>query len=259
MSIEAMNAIAKLHIEPSGRKFVAMALANFADEAWACFPSVRKISEWTALSDKAVRDHLASLETDGFLVRERVRREDGTLGVYRYFIQRQISPVADFASGENFHSPAAKTTAHNHQLEPSIKPSKTRGTRLPANWQPSQAELDFALDTGWEREHVLIEVAKFRDYWIAQPGQKGVKLDWPATWRNWVRRSLPSNRTQPVKEHRNASFIKALAELTRDDAANHASRQQPYGSPATADAGLPDRGNGRTIELNPRSSQWRDF
>jgi hypothetical protein len=27
----------------------------------------------------------------------------------------------------------------------------------------------------------------FRDYWIAQPGQKGVKADWFATWRNWCR------------------------------------------------------------------------
>jgi len=28
---------------------------------------------------------------------------------------------------------------------------------------------------------------QFKDYWIAQGGQKGVKLDWDATWRNWVR------------------------------------------------------------------------
>jgi len=28
----------------------------------------------------------------------------------------------------------------------------------------------------------------FVDYWIAQPGQRGVKLDWEATWRNWMRR-----------------------------------------------------------------------
>ena len=27
----------------------------------------------------------------------------------------------------------------------------------------------------------------FRDYWVAQPGQKGRKADWEATWRNWVR------------------------------------------------------------------------
>ena len=28
---------------------------------------------------------------------------------------------------------------------------------------------------------------QFKDYWIAQGGQKGAKLDWFATWRNWVR------------------------------------------------------------------------
>jgi hypothetical protein len=28
----------------------------------------------------------------------------------------------------------------------------------------------------------------FCDYWRAQPGQRGVKVDWPATWRNWMRR-----------------------------------------------------------------------
>jgi uncharacterized protein YdaU (DUF1376 family) len=31
--------------------------------------------------------------------------------------------------------------------------------------------------------------ATFRDYWVAQPGAKGCKLDWDATWRNWVRNS----------------------------------------------------------------------
>jgi len=28
---------------------------------------------------------------------------------------------------------------------------------------------------------------QFKDYWVAQGGQKGAKLDWTATWRNWVR------------------------------------------------------------------------
>ena len=27
----------------------------------------------------------------------------------------------------------------------------------------------------------------FKDYWSAKPGKDGVKLDWFATWRNWVR------------------------------------------------------------------------
>ena len=33
----------------------------------------------------------------------------------------------------------------------------------------------------------LMTFNKFQDYWISQAGQKGVKLDWFATWRNWVR------------------------------------------------------------------------
>jgi uncharacterized protein YdaU (DUF1376 family) len=36
---------------------------------------------------------------------------------------------------------------------------------------------------------------QFRDYWIAQGGQKGTKLDWFATWRNWVR----SQRVESVR------------------------------------------------------------
>lgn len=62
-----------------------------------------------------------------------------------------------------------------------------RGTRLPNNWVPNQ-EL-----VGWSKaERPDLDLRKvlmeFRDYWSALPGQKGVKLDWDATWRNWVRK-----------------------------------------------------------------------
>ena len=29
---------------------------------------------------------------------------------------------------------------------------------------------------------------QFADFWAGVPGQRGVKLDWDGTWRNWVRR-----------------------------------------------------------------------
>jgi hypothetical protein len=31
------------------------------------------------------------------------------------------------------------------------------------------------------------ETERFKDHFRAAPGQKGVKLDWLATWRNWMR------------------------------------------------------------------------
>lgn len=47
----------------------------------------------------------------------------------------------------------------------------------------------FAESLGLHNGRAIAELEKFRDYWAALPGQKGVKTDWPATWRNWVRRA----------------------------------------------------------------------
>ena len=50
------------------------------------------------------------------------------------------------------------------------------------------------------------EHAQFTDWWTAKPGKEGRKLDWPATWRNWMRtaekrsqpRTRPGQRPQAV-------------------------------------------------------------
>lgn len=42
----------------------------------------------------------------------------------------------------------------------------------------------------------------FHDYWISIPGAKGVKLDWFATWRNWVRSQNANQKQQPQKPQR---------------------------------------------------------
>lgn len=70
-----------------------------------------------------------------------------------------------------------------------------KGSRLPERWVPFPADEAFARDLGLDVDRVT---DTFRDYWRAQPGQKGVKLDWSATWRNWCRRDAerpPPKRT----------------------------------------------------------------
>lgn len=61
-----------------------------------------------------------------------------------------------------------------------------RASRLPQDWQPNDRMLAFC-----ENERPDLNPADvadtFRDYWHSQAGQKGVKADWEATWRNWVR------------------------------------------------------------------------
>ncbi len=73
-----------------------------------------------------------------------------------------------------------------HPPKARSKAESTSATRLPADWEPSDVDLDFCELT--RPELTAKEVAlRYRDYWIAQPGMKGRKADWPATWRNWVR------------------------------------------------------------------------
>jgi uncharacterized protein YdaU (DUF1376 family) len=92
------------------------------------------------------------------------------------------------------------------EKEPSYEGSKkkrevsSKGTRLPEDWLPSETMIEDALAIGEKlnihflRKELEDEADRFRDYWIAQPGAKGIKLDWPATWRNWIRRAAPNIR-----------------------------------------------------------------
>lgn len=89
--------------------------------------------------------------------------------------------------------------------EPSVKAPRVLGSRLPADWQPTPDELRWAIDARPDIEANL-EIERFRDYWIAQPGQKGVKVDWTATWRNWIRNAMPGRgNSRPPAPTTNAS------------------------------------------------------
>ena len=49
--------------------------------------------------------------------------------------------------------------------------------------------IDWAIkEFGWGEKKVISIGEEFTDYWIAVSGQKAIKLDWLATWRNWCRK-----------------------------------------------------------------------
>ena len=66
---------------------------------------------------------------------------------------------------------------------------KKRGTRIKDDWVLPKDWGEWALAEGWPENAIRLEAQKFHDHWKAAPGQKGVKLDWQATWRNWMRNS----------------------------------------------------------------------
>jgi hypothetical protein len=83
-----------------------------------------------------------------------------------------------------YHIP--QTTNHiPDSLRSSGADAKKRGTRLPADFRITDEMRQ------WAREKAprcgASDHEAFVDHFTAAPGAKGVKLDWVATWRNWMR------------------------------------------------------------------------
>lgn len=89
-------------------------------------------------------------------------------------------------------APATATTS-----KPSKRTRAARGTRLPDGWQPDQALADWTKVNAPAAANAL-EVERFRDYWQSLSGQRAIRADWAATWRNWARR-CQEQHTQPSR------------------------------------------------------------
>ena len=78
---------------------------------------------------------------------------------------------------------ATQDTRHNTQ-DTVLKPQ--RGSRLAKDFLFTGEWLAFCKEQRPDLQPVQT-FEQFKDYWCAKPGKDGVKLDWFATWRNWVR------------------------------------------------------------------------
>jgi hypothetical protein len=104
------------------------------------------------------------------------------------------------------------------------KKENKRGSRLAQDFVLSKEWIEFCVSQRPDL-HPAQTFDQFKDYWTAQAGQKGVKLDWDATWRNWVRSTYAPKRnpadivrfTVPSKNEPDPELekIKADAKTTR--------------------------------------------
>ena len=71
-------------------------------------------------------------------------------------------------------------------LNTKTKPSTKKACRIPEDFipQPEHYELGKSLGINCE-----MEFQRFRDYYLGIAGSKGIKLEWTATLRNWLRNS----------------------------------------------------------------------
>lgn len=216
-------------------------------------PSLTTLAEMTGLAKSAVAEWLNALEDAGWVKRirgaSRTARTIYALLVGGQTAARRPRPcppdgqakdpdVSEFGSPHSGLVRTADKQASPHsgqelvrqedaacppsgpaslRVSPTEKPTpetpkSRRGTRIPADFHATAEMIE------WAREHTpnvgARETEAFIDYWRAVSGQRGVKLDWPATWRNWMR------KTQSDFERHNG----------------RAGRHQPYRNPADPSA-----------------------
>jgi uncharacterized protein YdaU (DUF1376 family) len=138
------------------------------------------LNEFFELSSEGYKNHRADLEIASYHEYMAKQKANGSKGGRPK--KTQTKPTANPDLTQN--NLKQETTNINHKTI--IKAQ--RGSRLPQDWVLTKSLGEWAQT---ERPDLNIrQVAEqFKDYWIAQAGQKGVKLDWAATWRNWVRNS----------------------------------------------------------------------
>lgn len=136
MSNEAIDWAIKREITRNApRKLILLLLANRANDAWECWPSVRLLAEESGLSAGQVRDHLQALEEeDGLIKRVCWQREDGGLGANGYLLgeDAQLTPYSFTRRGSGRvrpggypstrTSPTRVRPVKNPQEKPTVKP-----------------------------------------------------------------------------------------------------------------------------------------
>lgn len=110
---------------------------------------------------------------------------------------------------ENIDTPQANASSRieenriEDKRETIVSPKNdTKGSRLKADWQLPKPWGDWAGEQGLNPIIIQREADRFKDYWLGVPGAKGVKSDWAATWRNWMRKRI--DEAKPVPKNKNA-------------------------------------------------------
>ena len=139
---------------------------------------------------KTVLDEFFDLTEDGF----KNFRAENEIAEYRKFIEKQ---KANGSKGGRPKKSHRKPTANPTQTQnnPNQEPITTNQEPIVKATKGSRLSTNFDLPDTWtefcQTERPDLNPQKvfdsFKDYWVAKAGNQGVKLDWQATWRNWVR------------------------------------------------------------------------
>ena len=222
MSIRMISAAIDLDLPPSDKLILILLANNANDETGDCFPSQSYLAKRSGLSRGHVNRIIKGLEVVRLVDIIPQYRDDGGRRSNRYRLNINVTGggvttdhiPCDEVTQNPVTTDDSLTVISNHQK----KQREARGTRLEEDWVLPEAWKGWAKS---ERPDLHIDTVAncFKDHWISVSGVRGLKRQWFATWRNWIRR-------EPIVGERKFSNGRPpWANLPRDDdkLPNHAS------------------------------------
>jgi len=197
-------------------------LVCVASENGGTLPPHADLAVEFRVSGKVMTDILDALVASGLLDHTEAGIRPHNWNVLQYVSDSSSNRVKQFRERQRNVSVTPSETETEADTEKTSPPNggegapangAKHGSRLPSDWKPTTDDRDFASDHGLDPDTTA---ATFCDYWHAQPGARGRKVDWSATWRNWCRRDSgkPQDRqgVRPVRPAAgNDAFYQRLA------------------------------------------------
>lgn len=151
---------------------------------------------WHWGSDKRVRTFLSVLEREN-MIETKTDAGKTQISVCNYSRYQDGGRTEDAAGTQPGRTEDALKTPVHQDTNTSLRSVNKRGTRLPDDFE---ADFDVAAKQGFNRSQAEFEFEKFKDYWNAKSGKDATKLDWPATWRNWIRNAQRPRGDRPTQQ-----------------------------------------------------------
>jgi hypothetical protein len=208
MSIEAVATVLN-HSKARGRaKLVLIGIANHLGDQGA-WPSISTLARYANASERSVKRDIQELMNLGELqVDLQSAPMNSQYKTNLYWITIDSGVTAQVSRGDN-SGKSGVTPVGTQNININHKETKRTATRIPEDFWPSKELLK------WQAEHFeevdwKLETHKFVDYWSSISGGKGMKTDWQATWRNWIRNNKKPKRTSRQDENKKAirEFLK---------------------------------------------------
>ncbi len=113
---------------------------------------------------------------------------------YTPVIVDDTSVIVDDTNNKSFNNLSnnkknkTKKVIADLETEP-IPKQKKIASRLDENWQPTQANLDYAKLKGVPDGRIEHEIEGFKDYWLSK-AKSNTSVDWSRNWQTWCRNAV---------------------------------------------------------------------